>query len=550
MKIILNKQNHIIIGIGGISSKIVNSICEKAEIETAFAFDTDISSLLDLEKMPAKNRIQLSSINSIGDLLSNVGNENEWFPNNPLIYNYTLTEGCGLNRPCSMLAFYDALKKGSFNYFEKKLINIIKNAAGFERISISIVTSLFGSTGSGLFLPFSVYLRNIAKGIRDDIDIDIRGFFLLPESFMYLFRDDCIIDKMKAIAYASLQEIHSISTGCFEKMNLFFERFGITDDESEPPFDYCFFYDHMPENNIELFAEMFVKQFLSSASSITDSKLDNAIRIARRKNRCALYASSDMFKFYSDETSQKDFERLLSDIAIENSIVTCFIPINQKDVYQIKNNSVHVEYIEECNNIFVSRIITNISLDKFYYCQKDGEYEKIYTGIFECDGGIATYTPHLTSEWDNLPLISDSNAKKSHNQIFISYSSKEYEIALLAKKALERRGFSCWLAPESIPGGSNYTIEIPLGISNSFALVVLLSKNSQKSIWVQREVQEADDKRKYIIPLLIDDGEISEQFKFVLKFNQHINGFNRLSASFIEVVSALRKFLEKNNDNI
>lgn len=44
--------------------------------------------------------------------------------------------------------------------------------------------------------------------------------------------------------------------------------------------------------------------------------------------------------------------------------------------------------------------------------------------------------------------------------VFISYKSEQKEIALKIKDILEENGISCWMAPESIPVGSNYAAEI------------------------------------------------------------------------------------------
>ena len=41
--------------------------------------------------------------------------------------------------------------------------------------------------------------------------------------------------------------------------------------------------------------------------------------------------------------------------------------------------------------------------------------------------------------------------------IFISYSSKEYSSAKKIKEYLDSNDISCWMAPDSIPEGSNYT---------------------------------------------------------------------------------------------
>ena len=51
-------------------------------------------------------------------------------------------------------------------------------------------------------------------------------------------------------------------------------------------------------------------------------------------------------------------------------------------------------------------------------------------------------------------------------EIFISYSTVDAINAETVRNVLEKNGLSCWMAPRDIPGGSNYTKEIPIAIRN------------------------------------------------------------------------------------
>ena len=68
--------------------------------------------------------------------------------------------------------------------------------------------------------------------------------------------------------------------------------------------------------------------------------------------------------------------------------------------------------------------------------------------------------------------------------VFISYKSEEAENAKWLKAVLEINGLSCWMAPDSIPGGSSYAQEIEQAIYDCGVLVLLLSEKAQKSIWI------------------------------------------------------------------
>lgn len=102
------------------------------------------------------------------------------------------------------------------------------------------------------------------------------------------------------------------------------------------------------------------------------------------------------------------------------------------------------------------------------------------------------------------------------NEIFISYSSKEYDVAEKLRSAFAQRGIYCWMAPESIPIGSNYAIEIPKAIQACQVFLIILSDNSQNSVWVRKEIDLAVNRNKRIVPLVVNKCQIISPFDFYL----------------------------------
>lgn len=108
------------------------------------------------------------------------------------------------------------------------------------------------------------------------------------------------------------------------------------------------------------------------------------------------------------------------------------------------------------------------------------------------------------------------------NDIFISYSTKNQDIAQNVKRYLEAHGITCWMAPENIPAGSNYTKEIPYGILNSKIAVLILSDNAMQSVWVNQEVTYLLNADHIVIPYLAvslkkDSRDIVEPFSTVIQ---------------------------------
>ena len=75
--------------------------------------------------------------------------------------------------------------------------------------------------------------------------------------------------------------------------------------------------------------------------------------------------------------------------------------------------------------------------------------------------------------------------------VFISYSSQNKADADAIRALLEKNGIRVWMAPDSIPPGSNYMSEITPAIENCGYFLLLLSEDSEKSYYVQCEVSTA-----------------------------------------------------------
>jgi len=104
---------------------------------------------------------------------------------------------------------------------------------------------------------------------------------------------------------------------------------------------------------------------------------------------------------------------------------------------------------------------------------------------------------------------------KMHN-VFISYSTRETGKAEAVRNILEKNGIVCWMAPRDIPAGSNYTEEIPAAIRGCQVFLLILSQNAQKSTWVPRELETAVNCGKVIIPFMVEDFQLNDEFNFLL----------------------------------
>ncbi len=97
--------------------------------------------------------------------------------------------------------------------------------------------------------------------------------------------------------------------------------------------------------------------------------------------------------------------------------------------------------------------------------------------------------------------MTDSSQPAGH--VFISYSKHQRDYARLLANHLIKSGFSVWI-DDRIEYGEDWWPAIIKAVRSSYALIIIMTPDSYKSRWVQREVQLADSLNKTIFPLLLD----------------------------------------------
>ena len=106
------------------------------------------------------------------------------------------------------------------------------------------------------------------------------------------------------------------------------------------------------------------------------------------------------------------------------------------------------------------------------------------------------------------------------HDIFISYSTKDKNTADAICHVLEQNNLKCWIAPRNIASGKNYAQEIMDGLKAAKIVVLVFSKNSQESPFVNNEIDAAFSNNKSIISFKIDETMPENRMEFFLK-NKH-----------------------------
>ncbi len=103
-----------------------------------------------------------------------------------------------------------------------------------------------------------------------------------------------------------------------------------------------------------------------------------------------------------------------------------------------------------------------------------------------------------------------------HNSCFISFSGNDRDFIEKIGEDLQREGISCWYAPEEMKMGDEIRQQVDQLIRVQDKLLVVLSKFSIESPWIQKEVEaaieeERNRKRAVLFPVRLDNGRMDAE---------------------------------------
>jgi TolB-like protein/tetratricopeptide (TPR) repeat protein len=129
----------------------------------------------------------------------------------------------------------------------------------------------------------------------------------------------------------------------------------------------------------------------------------------------------------------------------------------------------------------------------------------------------------------------------SNRDAFLSYASRDGEVALRVCALLESAGISVWMAPRDVPGGANYADAIVRAINGCRTLLVILSAHSVSSAHVGKEIERASSKRRPIVAIRLDDTELTPALEYFLSESQWIDARAGLPAALPKLIDSIRR---------
>lgn len=126
--------------------------------------------------------------------------------------------------------------------------------------------------------------------------------------------------------------------------------------------------------------------------------------------------------------------------------------------------------------------------------------------------------------------------KQDHHDVFISYAQEDKPIADAVCAKLEAHAIRCWIAPRDIPPGRNFPEAIIDGIEGGKVVVVIFSAFANRSPHVMRELTNAVNKSRIIIPFRIEDVEPSKSMEYLISVPHWLDAVTPPIESHIELL--------------
>jgi len=105
---------------------------------------------------------------------------------------------------------------------------------------------------------------------------------------------------------------------------------------------------------------------------------------------------------------------------------------------------------------------------------------------------------------------------RSHHDVFISYAQHDKPVADAICARLESRKIRCWIAPRDIPLAQDFPEAIVEAIEGAQVVVLVFSSHANTSPHVTRELTNAVNKARIIIPFRVEDVAPSKTMEYLI----------------------------------
>ena len=212
----------LLLGIGQTGCEVGEAFLHRMQSDTvgtrAFAVDTDARTFVNTE---LAKKVPMVSDSSLHAAVERLGNEwvRGFFPadwekdGTDFAKRLPMDSGANLWRMKAYISFLDFLgNKKMMERFHSEL-NAVADLAGADGIELLTVASTVGGTGSGLFLPVTLYVKKYLKSIGARI-VSSNCLLVMPKIYEQSLSSEQRI-KGYANAYAALRELNAVNVAAF-----------------------------------------------------------------------------------------------------------------------------------------------------------------------------------------------------------------------------------------------------------------------------------------------------------------------------------------------
>ncbi|MBR3307188.1 MAG: BspA family leucine-rich repeat surface protein [Lachnospiraceae bacterium] len=127
------------------------------------------------------------------------------------------------------------------------------------------------------------------------------------------------------------------------------------------------------------------------------------------------------------------------------------------------------------------------------------------------------------------------------SDVFISYSSKNKNVADAIVNEFEQNGIKCWYAPRDILPGQAWVSAIREGLESSAVLVLVYTPESNDSRQVMNEVALAFNAGKTIVPFRLSEDQMNDELEYYLT---RVHWLDAISEPLSKYITELREYIE------
>src|SRR3954465_5263083 len=110
--------------------------------------------------------------------------------------------------------------------------------------------------------------------------------------------------------------------------------------------------------------------------------------------------------------------------------------------------------------------------------------------------------------------------------IFLSFASNDRKPAETICKAVEQRGFACWIATRNIAPGENFQEAITRAIRTAKVMILVFSAHANNSLEVKKEIALAGRYNVIVVPVRVEDVVPNDALSYELAVRQWIDLFD------------------------